>query len=50
MPAVIYDEASQRMADQMVLAEAKRIEQRKRREQECGARTGTALNPIRGPN
>ena len=36
----IYDEKSQRMADQMVMAEAHLIEQRKLRQQDCDCKDG----------
>ena len=43
--SVIYDEKSQRMADQMVLAEAQFIEQRRLREQDCDCKAGMFPRP-----
>ena len=37
---VIYDEKAQRLADEMVLAEARHIAQRKAQEQECDCKDG----------
>ena len=44
--SVIYDEKAQRMADEMIAAEARHIEQRKREEQHCDCKDG--MFPARG--
>src|SRR5450759_162147 len=39
-PAVIYDENAQRLADEMIAAEARHIARRKAEEQECDCKDG----------
>ena len=39
-PAVIYDEKTQRLADEMIAAEARHIARRKAEEQECDCKDG----------